>query len=207
MEKKRTTIFATSLAVTAWLTALGWLYSWFVSYESVPGPTPQAPASWPRNCDYKRIPGYYSLILFAHPRCPCTRASVHELAKLMSKNKNLKAHVFFLKPKNLPANWANTALYDEASKIPGVSVSVDNDAAQSSLFHAQTSGEVMLFSPHGQLLFSGGITAGRGHEGDNQGASTILKVIEDASTSIKSTPAFGCALQDDSKPNSRFFRR
>lgn len=207
MTEKRTIMLVICLAVTTWLAALCWLYTRVLSYEALSGPPQQAPASWPTECNYKRTPGYYSLILFAHPHCPCTKASLHELAKLMSKSKELKAHVFFLKPRNMPTNWAKTAMYDEALTIPGVSVSVDCDAFQSSLFHAHTSGEAMLFSPAGQLRFSGGITAGRGHEGDNQGASTILKLIEDASTSSKSTPVFGCALQDDLHPNSRFFRR
>jgi hypothetical protein len=59
-----------------------------------------------------------------------------------------------------------------------------------------------LYGPGGDLLFSGGITAARGHSGDNCGRSTIISLLteETANAPVRAGPAqtfvFGCPLFD-----------
>jgi hypothetical protein len=61
-------------------------------------------------------------------------------------------------------------------------------------FHATTSGQTLLYSPAGSLMFSGGITAARGHEGDNVGESTIVALLTGKPTDVVRTPVFGCPI-------------
>ena len=61
--------------------------------------------------------------------------------------------------------------YYSAAEIPGVEVVSDEDDAQSAAFGAAVSGQTLLYDREGRLIFSGGITAARGHAGDNAGRS------------------------------------
>src|SRR5687768_16493154 len=63
------------------------------------------------------------LVVLAHPRCPCTGASIDELAELMSRaSGKLHARVYFYQPKQADVSWSRTALWKRAEKIPGVEV-------------------------------------------------------------------------------------
>jgi hypothetical protein len=58
-----------------------------------------------------------------------------------------------------------------------------------------TSGAVTLYDPMGILRYQGGITASRGHEGDNPGEEAVLQVLRGGQISHKSMPAFGCPIK------------
>jgi hypothetical protein len=53
---------------------------------------------------------------------------------------------------------------------------------------------VILYDAAGRLRFSGGITAARGHAGDNLGRSAIVELLEGDSPTATATPVFGCSL-------------
>ena len=54
----------------------------------------------------------------------------------------------------------------------------------------------MLFAADGKLLYTGGITGGRGHEGDNLVRETVQKLIYQQSVTDHELPVFGCPLLD-----------
>jgi hypothetical protein len=59
--------------------------------------------------------------MFVHPHCPCSRASIHELARLMAQaGPALKADLFFYRPETETRQWVETDLWAEASVMPGV---------------------------------------------------------------------------------------
>src|SRR4029077_7831910 len=105
----------------------------------------------------------------------------------------------FVRPSSAPSDWLNTDLWNEASAIPGVNVMEDANGADSMALGATTSGAVALYDAGGTLRFTGGITDGRGHEGDNEGLDAVLSVLRDetsrAATATMSTPVFGCPLR------------
>jgi hypothetical protein len=73
-----------ALWVLLWLGTLGvgeWLLS---AYKTTPGERGDPPAAWPSGSPIAEPSGRWVLILFAHPHCPCTRATVGELALLMA---------------------------------------------------------------------------------------------------------------------------
>src|SRR6185437_2675834 len=133
------------------------------------------------------------LIMFAHPKCPCTQASLGELEALAAQaNGKFEATVSFYEPDSKADTWQNTANFNSASSIPGVRVVFDKNGQLANQFGAQTSGHTVLYSASGKLLFSGGITGSRGHLGDNAGFESVLKLINVAGASPVRTKAFGC---------------
>lgn len=135
------------------------------------------------------------MLVFAHPRCPCSRATLGELAVLMAQaHGRVQAHVWFYRPENLPPGWEKTDLWHSAAAIPGVSVACDVGGAEARHFHARVSGQTLLYAADGRCRFSGGITAARGHSGDNGGRSAVLALLDHAAMESVTAPVFGCAL-------------
>ncbi|HEV2903990.1 MAG TPA: hypothetical protein VGW32_03035 [Pyrinomonadaceae bacterium] len=139
--------------------------------------------------------GRHSLVMLAHPKCPCTRASVEELSKLMTNCAGrVNAYLLFVTPKSAPRDWYKTDLWSSAARIPDVTVIVDQDGNEASRFGALTSGQVVLYDLNGRLIFSGGITSSRGHVGDNLGRSAIESLILNNSATTSTSRVFGCPL-------------
>jgi hypothetical protein len=120
---------------------------------------------------------------------------VGELAQIMAASQGkLSAYVLFMKPSGSGADWDQTDLCRSAAEIPGVTVISDAGGIEARRFGAETSGHTFLFGADGRLLFSGGITASRGHAGGNSGESALLAAINDGSLKPARTMVFGCSL-------------
>jgi hypothetical protein len=183
-------------AGTIWFLTVGAGVAVLWNYENTPGlAAAAAPDQWPATSNIQRATNRATLVMMVHPHCPCTRASVGELARLMAQAQDrVTAYVLFAKPPNLSKDWEQTDLWETAAAIPGVIVMRDDEGLEARRFHAATSGQTMLYDKNGNLLFSGGITDGRGHEGDNAGRSAIVSLLTTSEADYKETPVFGCAL-------------
>ena len=179
-----------------WLGLIGVGLGIIWAYENKPASAAAAPWLWPVDSQIQRVPDRPTLVMLAHPRCPCTRASLGELALLMARSQGLvKASVLFYKPAGESDDWANTDLWQSAAAIPGVSVRPDDDGCEARRFNSTTSGQVVLYDATGRLLFSGGITGSRGHSGDNDGRSAVLALLtRGAARAPGRHSVFGCAL-------------
>jgi hypothetical protein len=187
------------LLTSIWLGAVGYGVGILTVYEDTPGRASRIPTDWPSQSLIPLAQDRPTLVMFAHPECPCTRASVGELAELMSHCQNrVTAHVVFLYPKGTSEEWLHTDLWRSAEAIPGVLVQADEDAIEAAHFEATTSGQVVLYDASGKLLFRGGITSSRGHYGDNLGLSAITALVNGEMLSARETPVFGCPLLDPS---------
>ncbi len=174
-------------------------------YDSVPGISAHPQKSWPSASGIHFIRGNYNLVLAAHPQCPCTRASLEELAQLLSHfPKKLNACVLFYKPHGFEDGWEKTGFWKSASLTPGIQVMTDVDGKKATLFDATTSGQVVLYDPNGHLVFSGGITSSQGHIGANNGSEAIAALINGEHTSYRNTPVFGCSLGNST---TRIFKK
>lgn len=164
-------------------------------YQTTPGEGAHAPAHWPAESDISWNAFRPTLIMFAHPRCPCTRASLSELAQIMAYgSERVDARVEFFKPADFPPDWEKTDLWAAAAAIPGVSVSCDIDGSAARRFGATTSGYVVLYNTKGELVFQGGITGSRGHTGANTGRNAILSILSHGNSEKQQTLTFGCPL-------------
>lgn len=166
-------------------------------YKERPGVPAKAPATWPLESRIQRAPNKPTLVMLAHPRCPCTRASLAELARLTSKlGSRASAHVLFIRPPGTPQGWEQSDLWEQARAIPGVEILLDPEAGEARRFGGATSGQVLLYGADGRLQFEGGITPARGHEGDSPGADRIYALVTGGKAELAQAPVFGCPLHD-----------
>lgn len=184
----------TAVLGVTWIAAVAFGLRVLLRYESTPGRIGVVGGNWPATSALQRS-AKPTLVMLAHPHCPCTRASIGELAQIMADTQGkLDAYVLFAKPKGAGADWDDTELRRSAAAIPGVAVLTDLDGSEARLFGAETSGHTLLFDRTGALLFSGGITASRGHAGGNAGESAIIAAVNGKRSDRARTPVFGCAL-------------
>ena len=173
-----------------------------LNYKQTPGEAAVAPASFPADSSIERAPDKSTLIMIVHPRCPCSRASVTELSRLMTRvGSRLTAHVLVVVPDGTGEEWEKSDLAASAAAIHGVDVRIDRNGREGKLFGAITSGQTYLYSPTGELQFSGGITPSRGHQGDNFGSSEIerLTLSGEKATDAGHSNVYGCELHDAKK--------
>jgi hypothetical protein len=165
-----------------------------VRYSLGPGRQAHAPVSWPAGSRVPHRPGRPTLVMIAHPKCACTRASISELAVLITHCRDrASVSVLFVRPSGTSRDWDETDLRRSAEGIPGVTVLTDADGHEAALFGASTSGQVLLYDGRGWLQFSGGITDGRGHAGDNPGRAAVEHLLH-GQAAPSTSPVFGCSL-------------
>jgi hypothetical protein len=178
-----------------WLFVVGAGFAMFLNYQTTSGRVGITPEHWPSGTQIALDAKHDTLVMFAHPQCPCTRASIEELNRLLAQcHGQVAAHVFFFKPESFSNDWVRADLWRSASAIPGVAVHEDSDGMQAQLFGAETSGYVLLYDTHGQLLFKGGITGSRGHAGDNVGEDVLSSLLAGQVMSLQQTRVYGCPL-------------
>lgn len=180
-----------------WLFAVGTGLCVLWGYENRPGVSAKPSLRWPAESRIQRATDHVTLVMLAHPHCPCTRASIGELALLMAHSRGrITAYVLFLKPAGFSVDWEKTDLWQSAANIPGVKAIIDDDGIEARRFNAATSGQTVLYDAEGRLLFSGGITGSRGHSGDNAGRSAIVSLVNTGAAEQSETFVFGCPLFD-----------
>jgi hypothetical protein len=164
-------------------------------YSQTAGTAGTAPEQWPDTSLVSRDPAQFKLVMFLHPRCPCSRATLGELELLMAHCQGLfSAQVLFIQPEGVAEDWVKTDLWNTAAAIPGVTASIDHEGREARRFQAVTSGQTLLYDARGALLFQGGITLARGHAGDNPGRDALEDLLKQKVTHPVSAPVFGCAL-------------
>jgi hypothetical protein len=189
---------AVLVAVALWIPALVFGIRTLWQYADTPGLAATPPAIWPADTRARLAPGRATLVIFAHPQCPCSRATIGELAWVMARcREKVEVSVWFYAPSQEPGNWPKTELWRSAAAIPGVGVFEDKDGSEARRFGASTSGQALLYDSGGRLVFNGGITAFRGHSGDNDGRDAIVSLVHGETPMRRATPVFGCGLSRD----------
>ena len=102
--------------------------------------------------------------------------------------------MLFLKPEGFSDEWAKSDLWRTAAALPDVTVVRDDDGIEARRFGASTSGQTLLYDDAGTLLFTGGITGARAHQGDNDGRRAIVALLNRKSPARTATKVFGCSL-------------
>ncbi len=167
---------------------------WLTRYSAKAG-IPSTANNWPAGTSITRTKDCYFLLAFVHPQCPCSASTLEELNRLIAKcNGRMAATIVFAKPSANNHDWLNTPLWTQASGILNVKLISDVGGAEAARFDASTSGQVFLFDPSGHLRFQGGITASRGHSGDNDGEDCIAQIVAGNVPPSRSTPVYGCGL-------------
>jgi hypothetical protein len=167
-------------------------------YKSAPGEAGDAPARWPADSAIRHAPGRATVVMIAHPRCSCTRASLEELNILMQEARDVDGYVVVVRPDGVDDSFTDTGLQTRARAIPHVRVFVDAGGVEAARFGARVSGHTVAYDAAGALAFSGGITGARGHVGANLGETRLARLLAGERTDKHVSPVFGCPLDSPS---------
>lgn len=195
-----------AIGIAIWLAAVAAGTVAMLRYSTTPGDTGDAPSRWPSRSSLPTRDGEASLVMFVHPHCPCSRASLGELSRLMTRlHGQVRPVVVMIRPEGEPGNWERTDLWDLAELVTDARIVVDADGGEAERFGAQTSGHVVLYDRDGTLRFSGGITPGRSHNGDSFGRKQILAWFESkkAPEGGAKSAVFGCGLLSRAEGDQR----
>ncbi len=188
-----------AILIAAWSVCAAFGLARMLTYELTPATGATAPPTWPPAASISREASGSTLILFLHPQCPCSRATLSELERLIAAcDRPFALRIVFVRPAGTFEDWYRTDLYRAAEKIPHALVSRDDDGVEAARFGAKTSGQALLYAADGQLLFHGGLTPSRGHEGDNAGRTALAALISGKQTPCSETAVFGCSLVNPS---------
>lgn len=182
-----------------WAVAVAIGFVCLFNYQTEVGKSGAIPVTFPEFSQMATRPDQPTLIMFAHPRCPCTRASLGELARVVSRLQDeVRAYVVFYLPETMDPEWAATDLVTTALAIPGVDVLHDKGGLETRRFRVRTSGHVLLYDKLARLSFTGGITSARGHYGDNEGSKELLARATQSHSNITSKHVvFGCPILNE----------
>lgn len=189
------------LAGWAALVATGqWLLVAHTTTAGDPGhPLAQLPPTLAARLDW---PGTRPLLVVcAHPMCPCLPATLTELQRALPHGPAIDVRVLLHQPTVPPPEWRANTLAAVRTMLPAGSERADVDGSLARALGAATSGHVLLYGTDGALQFSGGVTAGRGHQGDSSAGRALVKALQTQGKSSVSTAVFGCPLTADSAPH------
>ncbi len=175
------------------LLAIGW--ERLLRHDFTPGSRAAETNDWPVDTALTRDPARPTLVFFAHRNCPCTRATLSELEAIRSRASVRPCiRVVLVSPKEGIGERVGGGIEECARAIPDVQVILDFEGVEARRFGAQTSGHVYLYGRSGELLFSGGITDARGHEGPSRGRRAVLERLQDEKAERVVLPVYGCAI-------------
>jgi len=183
-----------ALAALIWFAAIAAGYRRVLAYSLTPGAAATPPRQWPSSIRFRKNPEGPTIVMLAHPRCPCTRSSLTELNEIMQRAPNARGYIFFLRPTDFDRHWARTDSWNTARRIPRLTSIVDDDGIEAARFGAHTSGQVIVYDHAGRLVFSGGITPSRGHVGDSAGEKRVAALLAGKSADSSDSHVYGCAL-------------
>jgi hypothetical protein len=170
-----------------WVGLAAYGFGLWSAYEQRPGEIPDAADG---TVSFSGPTGVWRVLMFVHPHCPCSQASVLELRRLLHQLAgtaavgSVQAVVFVVRPPDAPAGWEQGELLHDLSTDPEVSVALDSGGQEAKRWKAATSGHVIVLDPQGRLRFRGGITPGRGQQGSSLGSQRIMQMIQEASRSV-----------------------
>jgi hypothetical protein len=186
------------VAAIAWLIAITTGMFAVFAYAARPGDAALgSPREWPADVTLARASDRPTVVMLAHPKCPCTRASMSELLHVVTEAQGRATfHVLFIQPDGTDDAWARSDTYARAKSLPGVEVTIDRRGEIAKKLGATTSGHVVVYDAKGALRFSGGITSARGHEGDNTGRQAVVALARGEATGAHDAKTYGCDLRE-----------
>lgn len=185
------------IGLACWTTAIlcgGYL---LLTEAATPGLQSGSPTMWPTQSAIKPVAGHWTMLVFAHPKCPCTHSAFANLARtLAASTEPIDCYVLLTRPDHVGPDWCDAMIGTLTREVPGIKTYTDENGVEARRFGAATSGHAVLYDPELLLRYSGGLTASRGHEGDSIGLLAVSSLLRGESSPTHSAPVFGCSLLD-----------
>lgn len=167
--------------------------AWAGLYASTPVAEAEAPASWP-DVSLALDADDPTLVLFLHPGCACSRATLRELERAYARVGDAFPTRFVVAPVD-GAGGELVAMAEKLAASPRVELVHDVGGVLADVFSAEASGAAFVYDARGTLRFHGGLTAARAHEGPNHGADAVVALMRGHDGADARTPIFGCLLR------------
>lgn len=192
------TIRSLPIVIATWLGLVGAGGYLAFHYETTAGDRAVSGPHWPDDTQLARAADGTTVVMFVHPECGCTAASLAELAEVVDAERPARLLIVFVGGD--AAALPTSASWRAAGRIPGAIRVRDpgGPTGEAHAFGAQTSGHVAVYDRRGALVFAGGITGSRGHVGDNVGRRAVLDALRGAPPATAVHAVFGCSLEDAS---------
>lgn len=160
-----------------------------VGYSYIPGK--QGHAHVPQKTSLILSETSPTLLVFIHPKCTCSQATLEELGKLLPEIKGTKTFVVF---NVLDENWNESEHWETVKKLSGVTAVSDRNGIETKNFGVETSGHAILLDENRRIVFAGGLTAARGHTGESTGGEFIRSWHRKRGSETLISKVFGCGL-------------
>lgn len=188
VRKKKRVLLIT--VVSLWVLAIAYFGAQMMAFDNTPGKPALAPAHWPSQTALTRTPDRKQLIMFVHPECTCTLASLEQLRRLETLTGNGIAAEIVL--------WHSAIAHkqrDWTVESGGAKVFDDQNGLEARRFGAQTSGQTLIYDESGQLAYAGGLTVFRAEAGGDPLLKQILRGIgvPHQKTALEKA-VFGCPI-------------
>lgn len=183
------------LIISVWFSLVTAIAYGLTVYASWGGNIIKPPLVFPHNqiINLKDKP---TMIIFFHPQCSCSDATLGELERLMPNLQNkVDVHLVFYQPEDKRGDWLKSSLWNSANELKKASIHIDVAGVLAKTFNVENSGQTFIYDKDQSLKFSGGITPARGHRGDSRGRDWILSWISNSSArDVYFGRPFGCKL-------------
>ncbi|MCZ6683021.1 MAG: hypothetical protein O7B26_07545, partial [Planctomycetota bacterium] len=120
-----------TIMLVLWACTLGAGFGYLAWYSNAPGPAGTPPKHWPAGSLVQQNREQPTLLMFIHPGCPCTQASLEQLARILAQCQGLAdVYAVFVRPPGVPRGWERADNWRTAAAIPEVHMVVDEEGAE-----------------------------------------------------------------------------
>lgn len=183
-------------ATGVWLVAVCFSIAWFSKYESTAGAIGPQNRAWPASTTLPRNLNGPTIVLFLHPKCPCSTASIRQLFEFTDGVKDAAIVTVLVLPTGTDESFAQGPVIDLLEREYQHRPIVDREGKEAELFGAQTSGQAYAYGLEARLLFCGGLTPARGQTGYTPSLHKLRTALQHRDSGPTSCPVFGCPLQN-----------
>jgi hypothetical protein len=190
----RKPLVATLLA--SWCVAVGVGLVIAFGYSTTAGAAGTTPTSWPIDSAIAPAADGFTVVMFLHPHCTCSRASLRELADAVAHAD--APHRIVLAFTDAAGDPTGGVSWSLGERVRDATRWIDRGGIEATRFGAVTSGFVVVYDPRGALRFAGGITGSRGEVGDNIGRRQLAAILAGGGSDDATArhAVFGCAIGD-----------
>jgi len=184
-----------------WIASLGLALSLLARHHGAEGNPGATPAAWP-SAEPRLAPDGLEIMLFVHPRCPCTVRSIDAAASLrhMLEARGVQCGVRTVIRTPAVAGeddeaWRDSPTVGRLARLGPHRRQFDPGGSIADRWGAITSGHVAIFDASGRRLLDGGLNPARAHAED----PAVLRAIADRLTAglpVAARPVFGCRIPD-----------